>query len=308
MVIDALLTFIRNIERDIPENIMEIFFVRKQASSYRSYMPQISSGVQNDVLTMILPVLIHQLNSLQLVDYNPIGVADGEMEMLTKSDVPNVDLFMRSIDHDELLTDEENLEISNIAFYCIRLTYNESTIYLFRQFSKLKKLRKGYIARLFNTELIAMDKEFIGIDETTDIILSDDKMYILNHISLERVFNYRDKYLQATNEAMGELLNKAVIANMEQFADDCSRDVRAMKRITDIMTKGRLPLFFENFDKVPSIVELLGIDIGFDDEGKLIYRDRSQLFPIIYPLSDVYFKSLIAERAGIAKTEEVIQL
>jgi len=53
-------------------------------------------------------------------------------------------------------------------------------------------------------------------------ILSDDKLYILNHISLERVFNYRDKYLQATNEAMGELLNKAVIANMEQFADDCT--------------------------------------------------------------------------------------
>ena len=152
-----------------------------------------------------------------------------------------------------------------------------------------------------------MDKEFIGIDETADIILSDDKLYILNHISLERVFNYRDKYLQATNEAMGELLNKAVIANMEQFADDCSRDVRAMKRITDIMTKGRLPLFFDNFDKVPSIIELLGIDIEFDDEGKMIYRDRSQLFPIIYLLSDAYFKSLIAERTGIAKTEEAIQ-
>ena len=307
MVIDALLTFIWNLERDMPENIMEIFFVRKQASAYRSYMPQVSSSVQSDVLAMILPVLSNQLNSLHLVDYNPIGVADGEMEVLTKSEVPNVDLFMRSIDHDELLTDEENLEISNIAFYCIRLTYNENTVYLFRQFSKLRKLRKGYIARLFNNELIAMDKEFIGIDETADIILSDDKLYILNHISLERVFNYRDKYLQATNEAMGELLNKAVIANMEQFADDCSRDVRAMKRITDIMTKGRLPLFFDNFDKVPSIIELLGIDIEFDDEGKMIYRDRSQLFPIIYLLSDAYFKSLIAERTGIAKTEEAIQ-
>jgi hypothetical protein len=151
-----------------------------------------------------------------------------------------------------------------------------------------------------------MDKEFIGIDETVDIVLMDNVLYILNHISLERVFNFRDLFLQATNEAMGELLNRSVLANLEQFSEDCSRDVRAMKRITDIMTKGRLPLFFDNFDKVPAIVDRIGIDIQFDEEGKIIYRDKSQLFPIIYLMSDSYFKSLLAERTGIAKTEEAI--
>lgn len=306
MALNDLLTMINSLQREQPQNVMEIFFVRKQSTSYRSYMPQLSSEVQNDILAMILPTLSRQLGSLHLVAYNPVGVSDGEMEELAITDVTQVEQFINSISADMLLTDEENLDLSKIAFYCIKIVYEEKTLYLFRQFSKLKRLRKGYLARLFNNELIAMDKEFIGIDETVDIVLMDNVLYILNHISLERVFNFRDLFLHSTNEAMGELLNRSVLANLEQFSEDCSRDVRAMKRITDIMTKGRLPLFFDNFDKVPAIVDRIGIDIQFDEEGKIIYRDKSQLFPIIYLMSDSYFKSLLAERTGIAKTEEAI--
>lgn len=306
MAINDLVTAIRNIQNDTPQNITEIFFVRKQDQAYRSYMPQMSADVQQEILDMILPVLKAQLENLHLVQYSPVGVADGEMEEVSTDNVPQVTLFLDSLNRDQLLTDEENLDLKNIAFYCLKISYNSHMIYLFRQFSKLKKLRKGYLARLLNNQLVAMEKEFIGIDETVDIVLFDSTLYILNHISLERVFNYRDEYLKATSQAMGEILSKGVLANIEQFSEDCSRDVRAMKRITDIMAKDRLPLFFDNFDKVPTIIEDLGIDIQFDEDGKLIYRDKSQLFPIIYLMSDAYFKSLLAERTGIAKTEEAI--
>lgn len=306
MAIAELVTLIRNVENDRPRNVTEIYFVRKQGQAYRSYKPQMDAGVQQDILDMIIPVLKGQLENLHLVNYSPVGVADGEMEEVDSENVPQVNEFLRSLTEDEVLLEEENLDLKNIAFYCLQIIYNGGELYLFRQFSKLKKLRKGYLARLFHNQLVAMEKEFIGIDETVDIALFNGKLYILNHISLERVFNYRDEYLKATHEAMGEILSKGVLANIEQFSDDCSRDVRAMKRITDIMSKGRLPLFFENFDKVPAIVNNLGIDIQFDDDGKLIYRDKGQLFPIIYLMSDAYFKSLLAERTGIAKTEEAI--
>ena len=49
-------------------------------------------------------------------------------------------------------------------------------------------------------------------------------------------------------------------------------------RFTSIMTKERLPMFFDNYDRVPEIVNELGLDIEFDADGKLIYRERSQLF------------------------------
>ena len=306
MAISELLTLIRNVKSDRPSNVTEIYFVRKQKQAYRSFKPQMSADVQQDILEMILPVLEGQLERLHLVNYNPIGVADEEMEELTAENVPQVNAFLTSINEDELLLDEENLDLKNIAFYCLRITYNGNELYLFRQFSKLRRLRKGYLTRLQNNQLVAMEKEFIGIDEIVDIVLFNGRLYILNHISLELVFNYRDEYLKVTHTAMDEIFSKGVLANIEQFSEDCSRDVRAMQRITDIMAKDRLPLFFENFDKVPDIVSSLGMDIQFNADGKLIYRDKGQLFPIIYLMSDAYFKSLLAERTGIAKTEEAV--
>jgi hypothetical protein len=38
----------------------------------------------------------------------------------------------------------------------------------------------------------------------------------------------------------------------------------------------------------------------------MIYREKSQLFHIINLLSDSYFKTLLAERTGVAKMEEDI--
>ena len=87
----------------------------------------------------------------------------------------------------------------------------------------------------------------------------DKTMYILNHIGLERIFNYKDVFLNNTNIALTEIANRNVILNFDQFTDDCKKDIRIMKRFTNIMANGRLPLFFENYDKVPRIVEELGI-------------------------------------------------
>ena len=109
--------------------------------------------------------------------------------------------------------------------------------------------------------------------------------------------------MKQTKEALGQILTRGIIENIEQFADDCCRDIRIMKRFTQIMTKERLPLFFDNYDRVPEIVEELGLDIEFNNEGHLIYREKSQLFHIIILLSDSYFRSLIAERLGVVKTE-----
>ena len=307
METEELSTLINQIQDNTPDNIMEIFFVKKpSAIKMQSFQPQVSSQVQHDILNIILPCVKRQLESTVLVDYNPVGVADGEIECLNQSSVSQLNDFLESISQENLYKEMKNLSISQISFYCIKIAFSGKTLYLFRQFAKMKKLRSGYVARFFNDELVAMEDNFLGIDENTDMIYFNDKIYILNHISLERIFNYRDVYLQKTNEAMGELLRQGVFKNLEQFNEDCCRDVRIMKRFTNIMTQGRLPLFFENYEKVPDIVRELGLEIEFDEDSKIIYREKSQLFHIINLMSDAYFKSLLANRMGIVKTEEVL--
>ncbi|MCB5714538.1 DUF4868 domain-containing protein [Lactonifactor sp. BIOML-A3] len=307
MTKDELKSFITAINSAKNSNILSAYFVKKPSSvKMQSFQPQISVQVQSDILSMIIPNILRQLDNAALVEYNPIGVADGEIEYLNKNSIEQIDTFLDSISDEKIYKEMKALEIPKISFYCFKIQYNEKIIYCFRQFAKMKKLRSGYIAQFFNDELKAMDGNFLGIDETVDMIYADDVAYIFNHISLERIFNYRDQYLQKTNEAMGELLRQNAIANMEQFSEDCCRDVRIMKRFTNMMTQGRLPLFFDNYEKVPEIVEELGLDIDFDDEGRIDYKEKSQLYHIVNLMSDSYFESLLAKRRGIVKTEEAL--
>lgn len=302
---EELQELIRAINRDKPTNIVKAFFVKKpSASKMQSFQPQVSNEVQQDIIQLVFPYIEKQLENSNLVEYNPAGVMDGEIEYLDKNSIEQINTFLDSINDDNIFKEMSQLEIKKVNFYCFEINFNGKTVYIFRQFSKMKKLRSGYIARFFQNELKAMDGDFLGIDETTDMILTDDQIIVFNHISLERIFNYRDQYLNKTHEAMGEILQQGVIANLEQFNEDCCRDVRIMKRFTNIMTKGRLPLFFENYEKVPDIVKELGLDITFDDDGKIEYKDKTQLYHIVTLMSDSYFESLLAKRKGIAKLEE----
>lgn len=296
---------IDQIKQDRSTNVLSVFFVKKPSPlKMYSYLPQISTGIQNEIIDLVLPYIENQLKDSILVDYNPVGVADGEIEYIAADQIEQICTFFNSITNDVLITEMDLLEIPKISFYCLKISYGEKDIYLFRQFSKMKKLRSGLIARFLNNELTKIDSEFLGIDEAVDMIYIDRNVIIFNHIALERIFNYRDRYLSKTNEAMGEILSQDVIVNLEQFQNDCCRDVRIMKRFTNLMTQKRLPLFFENYDKVPEIVKDLDLRIEFDDGGKMIYHDKSQLYHIVALMSDSYFESLLAKRKGIAKLEE----
>lgn len=298
--------FIDKIKSNQPRNVVKIYFSRKSNSSISKYIthnPSISEAVQTELFNTIFPYLDKQLDSLKLVDYNPLGVLDGELESISTEEIPLFQDFLNSITEENINKEMNSLRIEKIDFYCIEISYDGKTVYMFRQFQKLKKLRQGFLTRIIDNELNVIDNDFLGIDELIDMIVFEDKIYLFNHISLERVFSYRDEFLKKTNEALGEILTKNVISNIEQFADDCRNDIRIMKRFTNIMTKERLPLFFDNYDKVPEIVAELELDLDFDEEGKIIYKERSQLFHIINLLSDAYFKSLLAQRTGVAKIE-----
>ena len=299
---NALRTFIEKLLIESPVNIMKLYFSRWVTSRYISHQPQLSSELQSKIVSVILSPLRTQLGD-NIVEYSPIGVGDGEIERLKITEISYITSFIESIADEAVIKDMNTLKIEKIDFYCIDISFDGQQMLLFRQFHKLKQLRKGLFAQIVNNELRAINSDFLGIDEATDIVLFGDEVYVINHVSLERIFKYKDEFLKKTNEALGELLTKNVITNIDQFAEDCCSDIRIMKRFTNIMTKGRLPLFFDNYDKVAEIARELSLDIDFDDDGKLIYRERSQLFHIINLLSDSYFKTLLAARTGVAKIE-----
>lgn len=303
-----IIAFLAKVRDEKPDNVMTMYFVqRTSGNKFVSFRPQIASELQEKILDMILPPAMKSLE-LALVQYNPVGVADEENELLKPAQVENLSKFQESITADKLFTEMRQLQISKISFYCTQIKYDGKAVYLFRQFSKMNKLRNSFMGQFLDNELREMDSNFLGIDELSDIVFMPEfgALIILNHISLERIFNYRDEFLKITNAAIGDIVDQGIMQNVEQFSEDCRRDVRIMKRFTDMMSKDRLPLFFDHYEKVPEIVAALNLDLEFDTEGKIIYREKSQLFHIINLMSDAYFKSLLAERLGVVKTEDTL--
>lgn len=303
---ENVIEMLRSVQEKSPDNALRVFFSEKRTTGkYRTFMPQASNELQKKMLSLVLTPLIKALE-LPVVEYNPVGVLDEENELIVPTQVACVGAFKESLAPENLVTEMNLIKISKISFYCLEVTYQEKKVYIFRQFTKMKRIRKGILSQLVNDELRELNSDFLGIDELTDMVLMDDTLLILNHISLERIFNYRDKFQEMTNQAIGRIVVEGRMANVEQFSEDCLNDVRIMKRFTDIMSKDRLPLFFDNYDRVPDIVKALELDIEFDNEGKMIYRDKSQLFHIIHLMSDAYFQSLLSARYGVAEMEGTI--
>lgn len=304
---EVLKNFIIDISTQRPSNCVSVYFSRRittnGVSKYSTHQPCVANDVQLAIIDTVFPYIKSQLEDNQIVAYNPMGVLDGELEKIATSSIPMFSEFQNSLIDDFLNREMDSMRIDKIGFYCIEIKYDGKSLYMFRQFQKLRKLRSGILTRIINNELNVIESDFLGIDEFIDMVAFNDELYLLNHTSLERIFNYRDEFLRKTSEALGEILSKDVISNIEQFTADCCSDIRIMKRFTDIMTKERLPMFFDNYDRVPEIVAELGLDIDFDENDKMVYRERSQLFHIVNLLSDAYFKSLLANRTGVAKVE-----
>lgn len=95
---------------------------------------------------------------------------DGEIEKIETDKIPMYSAFLSSLDDGNVYYEMDTLKVERIGFYCVAIKYNGSELLLFRQFQKLKKLRKGILTQIVNNELNVIENEFLGIDEYVDII------------------------------------------------------------------------------------------------------------------------------------------
>lgn len=104
--------FVGEIKSDQPQNVVKIYFSRKSnsnTSKYITHSPSISEAVQTELCNTIFPYIDKQLNSLKLVDYNPLGVLDGELESISTEEIPLFQDFLNSITEENI-----NKEMSSL--------------------------------------------------------------------------------------------------------------------------------------------------------------------------------------------------
>ena len=307
---EQLIKILNSLKQNTLENNLSLFFCKKRTNGkIIVFEPQLSSNVQKNISITVIDNTVSCLNCNALVPYNPVGSLDGQIEQISIDSVMEAQKIIETFNNvDDIVKDMKNFKIDEIDFYCLRFSYNDSYLYLFRRFSKIKKFRKGCFMKLFHDELVDVESDFLRIDDDSDIVVYDDSLLILNHISLERIFNYRDEFQRQTDEAFEIIKKENKIDNIEQFKEDCLNDVRIMKRFTNIMKDRKLPLFFNNYSKVLEIIKELKLDIKIDEENKkIVYEDKSQLFTMVNLMSDAYFKTMILNNTGVAIIEESLK-
>ncbi len=292
---------------DMPDLTLRLHFTRKRGTCYISYSPSIEPELQSELIGLIKEHL-RRFRELDQIGFSPVGYREETIEFCTCDYVNNYNDVVTSYNEENL--DREPLDddiINRLNFYCLELTFIEEEvekkIRFFRRVTRFKKLTsKGFFGWIRDNSFNKVDSNLLGIDGEVDIIVYEEEMLILNHISLERIFSLAEQYLEKAQTAIDFIRNADRISNFEQFENDCLNDRRVARILTKMLTEeARLENCFENFANVVNVIEIFELDIDIDNSEipKIIYSNKEQLMDVIRLVRDSYYKSIINERKGI---------
>jgi len=277
------------------------YFVRKTKTEYISYSPEVSKDIFIQLLNIICTYL-EGYSDFEQVDFNPTGYREGTIELCDLDYVGNYNEVINSFDSGNI--EDVEKEADNFSFYCIDLNIDDNNnIKLFRRVTKFKRLySKGILAAFQGNRLNKIEDKMLGLDGEIDIIVFKDKMIVLNHISLERIFRMEEQYSSKANEAINKLRNSNKIVNFDAFEEDCMNDLRIQKILTRMLKEGNeLDKCFDNFNNVIETINLFDLDIEVQNTPSqgIIYEDKRQIMDVLRLARDSYYRSLIREKPGI---------
>lgn len=281
--------------------IEALYFVRKSKDGYFSYSPEVDPDIYNTLHDYVIKYL-EGFFEYEQIEFNPTGYRDGTIEICDTDYVGNFNEVLESLDGGNVEEIEE--EADNFSFYCLNIQDDEgNTVRLFRRVTKFKRLySKGVIAAFRGNRLNRIDSKMLGLDGEVDIIVFENEIAILSHISLERIFRLDEQFVNKAQTAIDQIRVTNKIINMDLFEEDCMNDMRIQKVLTKMLKEGNdLETCFDNFNNVAETIDLfdLPIEIQTSPREGIIYEHKGQLMDIIRLARDSYYRSLIGEKPGI---------
>lgn len=282
-----------------------LYFTQKSRSGYTTYAPNVSPSIKDQILELIVQDL-KKYESYQMKKYSPLGCDDETIEFCKSIDIGGYNEAINSFkDCDRVETD---IDADQLTFYTLMIEneLNDVKIYFFRRVTKFKRLSSnGIMAYFQGYKLVNIESKMLGIDGLVDVIVIKNDAYVINHISLERIFKMTEQYNEVAIKALDILKSKNKIMNFKQFEDDCLNDMRIQKTLTKIMAEPDvIEHAFDNFDEIEKTIDMfqLDLDVVYEQgEKKLCYSESSKelLMRILYIIRDAYYTSTIQHRKGI---------
>jgi hypothetical protein len=295
---------LRTILRD-DDLSFDLFFTRKlRKGNYVSFSPNIDAQIFDDLVNLIIEYL-EKFEEKELVDYNPTGYKDETIETCEVSYVNDYGKVIESFKNSDKV--ETEIDPDNYNFYTLMIEKNDDKnfpkIKIFRRVTKFKKLHsKGIIAKFNGNTLNKIESKLIGIDGEVDFIVINEKIYILSHYSLERIFNLDEQFRDKASEFLNQEGLIDGIINFESFSEDCLNDARYRKALTKMANENiDIAKTYENHENIIKTIDMFNLEINYSEEPSfsIIYEDKNQIMDILRILRDSYYKSLINEQIGV---------
>lgn len=281
-------------------NSKVLYFTKRVKDSYISYCPEVDPIVMDDIVNHAKN-FISNFSEHSIVSYNPTGYREGTVEICSIDFVGCHNLVVESFEPETIEINKD--DIDKFLFYCIVFDTHESNLKLYRRITKFKKLSAhGVCTALRGNRLTKIEGSLLGIDGCIDLIEYNDQIYILNHTSLERVFDLQNEFTRNAEQALDILKKGDGIQNIIQFREDCLNNRKVMKTLTRMMgEKDMLEKCFDNFDNIIEAITMFELDLEVTTSGKraIVYADKSQIYDILRIASDAYYKSIVREQLGI---------
>lgn len=275
---------------------IKVKFYREKNGKYRDFSPEIDKDVQQEIYH-IIEGYINVLDNREITDYNPIG---SSKEVIEKCKIEFVDSYNDIVDSINF-SDMKKFGMDQTKFYAVSLKKGEKEVVFFRRYNKLRSLKKGFVAQIVNNTYKKVENEIVGMDNQIDLIIFDGFIYIINHNSLERIFNMKKVFIEKASIVLGKVKESGKIENFEEFQKDVLNNGNSTKRLTKtLMDEGKIEKVLSNFNNIERVNEKFEKKFNIVN-GKLVYNKETpgEMSSIILLLQDAYYQSHMIERQGI---------
>lgn len=257
---------------------------------------------KNEFKEKLMKNIINYIKNFENKDclsYDPLKHKDKTFEYLEGSFISEFFDFKNSFGLDHL-TDYKN-KITDFNFYVLSIKDNlGNDIHLIRKMNGYKKINShGIFAYINGKELNQIDNPVIGIDNSVDLIVYNDLIYILNYNSIKKFFNLKFSFQKEVVNILAPVKERGVIDNYDKFERNIRSNDKLTNRLISMKRKG------VNFDESLNNKEELQKTIA-DFELNVVYKNGKILFDkskdkeaILNLLSDYYYRTTQQKTKGI---------
>ena len=204
MNLDKMLDIVTTID-PLDVNLYMVHNVKsKNGRGYSAVNPTIGDAFKKQLQLIVKDELTKYKEEPQ-IKYNPVGTLDNVVEKAEVGPVKAIGTLKKALD-----SPLQKFGFKNDSFNCFIYEFpykdedgNEKSLLIFRRTKKLKNFKKGFIGYLTDGEFKKLENsEMLATDEYIDFIMDEDDIYIFQHISFERIFNLRSKFVEKAKSVL----------------------------------------------------------------------------------------------------------